>query len=348
MNEDGDSDLCIATDLIVTKKTINWTIKGPEGPWRDDSAIHNLEGITTKDFTMDIPGLRGSKWMMEIKPGTILNDDDEYKPIKVSLHSKNSGTINVQLNLSVSSYECDENHTFIGESSCELEIDSSADWSILEEEVELEIVLEFVFSSSSTTFTSESSVHDDERKTPPITKNFEQFFLSKEMSDIQIKCEDKIFEAHQVILSTWSPVFRGMFQAEMKEKETKNVEILDLKPDIMLEMLKFIYIGSCGINNKNPDPENVMGLLEAADKYQVDVLKAKCEEVMISILEPNNCLHILDGADMYGAQNLKTRAMELVVSNMKTINGSEEWKECAKKRPHLFVDISDALAAKWM
>merc|ERR1711934_622955 len=133
----------------------------------------------------------------------------------------------------------------------------------------------------------------------------------------------------------------------MKEKETKTVEILDLKPDIMLEMLKFIYIasnGSCGINDKNPDPENVMGLLEAADKYQVDVLKAKCEEAMISILEPNNCLHILDGADMYGAQNLKTKAMELVVRNMKTINGSEEWKECAKKRPHLFVDISDALA----
>ena len=129
-------------------------------------------------------------------------------------------------------------------------------------------------------------------------KNFEQFFLSKEMSDIQIKCGDKTFEAHQVILSTWSPVFRGMFQAEMKEKETKTVEIQDLDPDVMLEMLKFFYIGSCNIHQKNPDPEDVMGLLEAADKYQVDVLKDKCEEAMISILEPNNCLRILDFADM--------------------------------------------------
>ena len=51
---------------------------------------------------------------------------------------------------------------------------------------------------------------------------------------------------------------------------------------------------------------------------------------------------------MYGAQNLKTRAMELVVSNMKTLLGSDEWKECAKKRPHLYVDISEALAAKWV
>ena len=102
-------------------------------------------------------------------------------------------------------------------------------------------------------------------------KNFDQFFLSKEMSDIQIRCGDKTFEAHQVILSTWSPVFRGMFQAKMKEEETKAVAINDLEPEIMLEMLRFIYVGSCNIYDKNPDPENVMGLLEAADKYQVDV-----------------------------------------------------------------------------
>ena len=33
--------------------------------------------------------------------------------------------------------------------------------------------------------------------------------------------------------------------------------------------------------------------MEAADKYQVDVLKDKCEEVMI-FLKPNNCLRILE------------------------------------------------------
>ena len=75
----------------------------------------------------------------------------------------------------------------------------------------------------------------------------------------------------------------------MKEKETNTVEIQDLDPDVMLEMLKFIYIGSCSINTKNLDP----GLLEAADKYQVDVLMDKCEEVMI-FLKPNNCLRILE------------------------------------------------------
>ena len=130
----------------------------------------------------------------------------------------------------------------------------------------------------------------------------------------------------------------------MKEKETKTVEIKDLEPDIMLEMLKFIYIGSCCINDEKPDLLNVTDLLVAADRYQVDVLKDKCEEVMNSILEPNNCLHILACADMYRLQDLKTRAMKLVVSNMKTLMGSDEWKEFTKERIELCVDISEALA----
>merc|ERR1712110_1012521 len=97
-------------------------------------------------------------------------------------------------------------------------------------------------------------------------------------------------------------------------------------------------------NDANPDPKAVSDLLAAADKYQVVVLKKMCEEVMIKILEPNNSLEILDYADMYGAQELKKRALDLVVGNMKTIRGSDEWKESAKKRPHLCVEISEALS----
>ena len=109
-------------------------------------------------------------------------------------------------------------------------------------------------------------------------------------------------------------------------------------------MLKFIYTGRCFIHDEDPDPKSVSDLLQAADKYQVVELKKMCEEVMIKMLEPNNSLQILEYADMYGAQELKKQAVDLVVGNMKTIRGSDEWKECAKKRPHLYVDILEALA----
>ena len=71
-----------------------------------------------------------------------------------------------------------------------------------------------------------------------LAEDFKKSFLSKEMSDVQIKCGDQTFDAHQLILSTRSPVFQGMFQAEMKEKKCGHVDIEDLKPEVVSEMLK--------------------------------------------------------------------------------------------------------------
>ena len=71
-----------------------------------------------------------------------------------------------------------------------------------------------------------------------ICESLSEFFLSKELSDVHIECQDKKFEAHQVILSASSPVFRGMFLAEMKEKKSQLVEIKDLESGVVCEMLR--------------------------------------------------------------------------------------------------------------
>ena len=71
-----------------------------------------------------------------------------------------------------------------------------------------------------------------------VRESFGNLFNSKEMSDVQIKCGDQIVDAHQLVLSTRSPVFQRMFQAEMKEKENGQVDIKDLKPEVVSEMLK--------------------------------------------------------------------------------------------------------------
>ena len=192
MSDKEDSDLSCATDLVTTKTTFTWKIKGLD---EETCQLHDLQGIKTEEFTIKVPGHRDSKWMMEIKPGTILASVLNFAPIKISLHSKNPGTIHVQLSLSIGNSEdtwrgdtLQRYHTFIGESSCELELDHVINvcWSILEDD-DVKIVLDFTFPSSSSTLRSESesSALEDERKTDQIMKNFEQFFMSREMSDIQ-------------------------------------------------------------------------------------------------------------------------------------------------------------------
>ena len=165
------------------------------------------------------------------------------------------------------------------------------------------------------------------------------------MSDVQIKCDDQTFDAHQVILSARSPVFRAMFQAEMKEKDLKIVEIQDLKAVVIPEMLNYIYNGSCCVNDEKPDIEMVSGLLEAGDKYQMDILKEMCETVLSSNLILDNALQLYSLGDMHSAQDLKKNALHMIVTNAKKIIGTKEWKDCAENRPNVLIVIAEAIAS---
>merc|ERR1740128_1271126 len=164
-------------------------------------------------------------------------------------------------------------------------------------------------------------------------ESFMELFNSKEMSDVQIKCADQTFDAHQLILSTRSPVFQRMFQAEMKEKKTGQVDIEDLKPEVVSEMLKFIYSWECAsINDSNTSDQDVIDLIEAADKYQLEVLKHLCEDALCTRINVESSLKFLIFADTYGAIKLKEVSMELVKVNVVKFMGSEEWKDCLKKQ----------------
>lgn len=60
---------------------------------------------------------------------------------------------------------------------------------------------------------------------------------------MEIDCGGKVFPCHKLIMSARSPVFKAMFVVQMKESKSGKVTIEDIKPEIMTEMLHFIYTG---------------------------------------------------------------------------------------------------------
>ena len=172
------------------------------------------------------------------------------------------------------------------------------------------------------------------------------YCCSNELSDIQIKCQEETFDAHQLILSARSPVLKRMLESDMAEKKRKVIEIKEINYDIVREMLKYIYTGKCKVNDANVDPKIVKQLFEAANMYQLDSLKACCGDILISYLVPDNALSLLLLGDMYSAQELKKHALDTVVNNLKTIRRSDEWKDCIKERPAISAVIIEAMADK--
>lgn len=77
-----------------------------------------------------------------------------------------------------------------------------------------------------------------------------------------------ILQVHKAVLATRSPVFAACFEHKMSESQSDRVIIDDVEPDVMKEMLRFMYTGAAPNLDRMADT-----LLAAADKYQLDRLK---------------------------------------------------------------------------
>merc|ERR1711915_1074412 len=76
------------------------------------------------------------------------------------------------------------------------------------------------------------------------------------------------------MLSARSPVFEAMFFSNMAENKSGTVNVEDVDPDVMIEVLQYIYTG-CSLNID----KHAMAILAASEKYLIEQLKGCCESV---------------------------------------------------------------------
>merc|ERR1712098_628293 len=112
-----------------------------------------------------------------------------------------------------------------------------------------------------------------------------------------VKCGDKEFDCHQIILTSRSPVLATMLrikqESSKKEKGKVCVEIKDMNLAVFEDLLKYIYTG----NSPNVDA-HVEELFSAADRYELEQLKELCEVKLCSRLAISNCIDLLILADV--------------------------------------------------
>ena len=106
-------------------------------------------------------------------------------------------------------------------------------------------------------------------------------FLEDQFSDVNLvtSCE-KVLKAHKCILSAVSPTFAAMFKHDMLENKSNIVNIPDVDNEVLKQMLRFIYIGQ--VENMETIAS---GLFIAADKYNIEDLKTKCEKYIVTTLQ---------------------------------------------------------------
>lgn len=168
-----------------------------------------------------------------------------------------------------------------------------------------------------------------------------RLFENHRFSDVTLSVNGKEFLAHKAILAARSPVFAAMFEHNLEESKHNRVEITDMEPDVLGEMLRFIYTGKSSNLEKMPDE-----LLAAADKYDLERLKVMCEEALCTNLSIDTAADTLILADMHSATQLKAHAIDFINTHATDVMETPGWKNMITAQPHLIAEAFRALATQ--
>ena len=195
----------------------------------------------------------------------------------------------------------------------------------------------------SLTIVCDVTVFPEQIKVPrcSLSDDFAQLFDNQKFSDITLSVNGTEFQAHKNILAVRSPVFAAMFEHDMEEKQSGKVEIHDFDGDVIKEMLFFIYTGKVLNLDKMAD-----NLLAAADKYQLDRLKAMCEKTLRNNLSIENASELLVLSDLHNAEQLKTQTIQFINENGTSVIETEGFKNMVKTKPCLVAEAFIVLFTK--
>ncbi|XP_075543635.1 protein roadkill-like [Dermacentor variabilis] len=157
-----------------------------------------------------------------------------------------------------------------------------------------------------------------------LSEDLEWLLDSQNYADVTFKVGDEVFQAHRSILAARSAAFRQMLEYPVEEQAVDGVVIEDVEPDVFAAILRFAYTG------RVPEPiVKPKSLLKAADRYNMDLLKASCELALISCLSEESAADILILAEEHNAVTLRNATLDLIGSSADAV---EETPGCESKR----------------
>ena len=137
-----------------------------------------------------------------------------------------------------------------------------------------------------------------------------KLFLDQDSNDIVFECKGVQIPAHASILGARSPVFKVMFKSKMSESINKEVKIDDVEPDVLKEMLRFMYSAKV-----DESFTKFRELLVVADKYQVVELVELCGTKIVESLNKDNVLDVGAFAEFHNADKLMKACVEFILNN---------------------------------
>ncbi|XP_049795063.1 speckle-type POZ protein-like [Schistocerca nitens] len=163
--------------------------------------------------------------------------------------------------------------------------------------------------------------------------------LHKEVhTDFELRAGGTVTKAHKSLLAVRSPYFAAMLQPHTKEAQEGFVEVSDVKPEVLKQVLVYMYTAEApGLKDKPWD------LLMAADKYQLPQLKRQCEAYIASRLDVDNAAETAANAFVFSSDLLLQRAVHFIKRNLSQVISTPGWNEAIAAYPEAIQSISEMI-----
>jgi len=175
-----------------------------------------------------------------------------------------------------------------------------------------------------------------------LSSHIDSLYQSGKFSDCIIVCGNKEFQCHKTILASRSPVFDAMLSHDMEEKKSGRIVVEDLDVDVVQGMLEFIYSG-----HVKDIKLKASGLLAAADKYDLTLLKQLCVTSLCLNIDSSNVLDMLVLSEVYNEPTLRSLSLAFTTEHTKKILELSDLKLKLKNHPELLAEMYKSLAKKY-
>eukprot|EP00096_Caligus_rogercresseyi_P004875 TRINITY_DN1947_c0_g1_i1.p1 TRINITY_DN1947_c0_g1~~TRINITY_DN1947_c0_g1_i1.p1 ORF type:complete len:379 (+),score=136.90 TRINITY_DN1947_c0_g1_i1:159-1295(+) len=334
------------TQVKVVKFSYMWTIS-------NFSFCREEMGEVLKSSTFSAGQNDKLKWCLRVNPKGLDEESKDYLSLYLLLVSCNKSEVRAKFKFSILNAKREETKAM--ESQRAYRFVQGKDWGfkkfirrdfLLDEsngllpDDKLTLFCEVSVVADSVNISGQSNAVQFKVPDCRLSEDFNTLFESSQFADVTLACQGREFKCHKALLTARSQVFAAMFEHDMEESKQNRVEVKDVDPDVMADMLRFIYTGRANnLENMAAD------LLAAADKYALDRLKVSCEEALCNSLTVENVSEILILADLHSAEQLKAQAIDFINTRHVTdVMETSGWKQMVSSNPHLIAEAFKALA----
>ncbi|KAH7731639.1 speckle-type poz protein [Aphelenchoides avenae] len=335
------------TQVKVVKFNYMWTIN-------NFSFCREEMGEVLKSSTFSAGANDKLKWCLRINPKGLDEESKDYLSLYLLLVQCNKTEVRAKFKFSILNAKREETKAM--ESQRAYRFVQGKDWGfkkfirrdfLLDEtngllpDDRLSIFCEVSVVADTVNLTGQSSMM--QCRIPPgrLSEDMGTLFEKHQFSDLIIACGSKEYPVHKAVLASRSPVFGAMFEHEMTEARSDRVVIDDIEPEVVKELLRFMYTDNAPNLDRMADE-----LLAAADKYQLDRLKGMCEQALHASLTTENACDTLILADMHSAEQLKVQAIEYINLHASEVMESDGWKRLVDNYPALLAQVYKVLATQ--